>query len=82
MALLSIFGRQEKDSEETEPPAYHCTMVPYWDVPGEIGNEKRIAGYRCPACGQEFTITAGARFVEAERRRLKQEYDLDEAPKK
>jgi hypothetical protein len=57
-------------------------MIPYWDAPADIGNEKRIVGYRCPACGQEFSLTAGARFMEAERRRLRHEYELDEVAKK
>jgi hypothetical protein len=36
-------------------PCIHGALVPRWDNAADMGQEDKTTGYRCDACGKEFT---------------------------
>jgi hypothetical protein len=66
--------RTEQAASPSEPSDHECphyVLVPRWDDMADMGNESRASGFRCDACGQEFTPgeAQALRATEAERLR-------------
>ena len=59
-------GQVEADPAVCE----HITLIPKWDSADAIGREDAVSGYRCDACGAEFTPDEALRLRETESARI------------
>ncbi len=69
--------RRQRDDEEPraeieadEPVCEHVTLVPKWDNARDIGRVDQVSGYRCEACGAEFTPDEAVKLRETEAARV------------
>lgn len=85
MGLLDTFRKRVQPTSEAEvdsPACPHTVLIPKWDRLEDMGKEESIAGFRCDACGQEFTTGEGEHLLAQEKQRLEAEVlsrDVDEA---
>ena len=63
--------RAPQAAEDVEPTVCeHITLIPRWDSAEAMGREDAVSGYRCDACGAEFTPAEAVRLRETERARI------------
>ena len=49
----------------------HIVLVPRWDRAEDVGREDDVSGYRCEACGTEFTPYEATHLRATEAARLR-----------
>lgn len=54
------------------PTCPHATLIPRWESADEIGREDLASGFRCDACGEEFTPDQAAFLRATEAARIRQ----------
>ena len=71
------FLRKQRDEQtpqeqvEADPAVCeHITLIPKWDSADAIGRADAVSGYRCDACGAEFSPDEALRLRETERARI------------
>lgn len=57
---------------EDVPVCEHVALVARWESAEDIGKDERASGYKCEACGAEFTPTEAQRLRATEAARIKQ----------
>jgi len=57
---------------EEAPTCPHATLIPRWETADEIGKEELASGFRCDACGEEFTPDQAAFLRATEAARIRQ----------
>lgn len=79
MGILDrIFNRGE--SATKEPPeaeetsnreCLHVSLMPYWDEPGDMGDESKASRFECASCGSTFTPAEAEHLRATEAQRVR-----------
>jgi hypothetical protein len=75
MNLLKRLHRTEQPAPPAEPADHKCphsVLIPRWEDMADMGNEGRASGFRCDACGEEFTPSEAQALRATEAERLRQ----------
>ena len=84
MSFLSkLFGKGDTATLEREEAITitcpHTTLTPSWDSVADMGNEEKVTGYACQACGEHFTPSEGRALKASEAERVSNLQSLDES---
>ncbi len=65
MGLLDkLFGRRGADEKPVDAGACpHASLTARWDAPEDMGDLERASGFRCEACGADFSGEEGRRLL-------------------
>ena len=70
--LGSLFGKGKMEPAVATPVAtacLHTALLPRWDAVDDMGQEDKVSGFSCQACGESFSADEGRalRVTESER---------------
>ena len=61
--LNKLFKKGDSATAEREELASvacpHTTLTPRWDSVEDMGNDEKVTGYQCQACGEDFSAAEG-----------------------
>ncbi|MGH2585721.1 MAG: hypothetical protein ACRDJE_12480 [Dehalococcoidia bacterium] len=86
--LNKLFGRGDRaDHAQTATieqetgsttTCLHTSLTPSWDSVADMGQEDKVTGYACQACGQTFTPAEGRALRHSEANRVQSELKVSE----
>jgi hypothetical protein len=85
--LNKLFGRGDRagraqtatiEQETDSTTCLHTSLTPSWDSVADMGQEDKVTGYACQACGQTFTPEEGRVLRHTEANRVQSELKVSE----
>lgn len=75
MGVLSgLFGKNKTEPAATTPvvsTCLHTVLLPRWDAVDDMGQEDKVSGFSCQACGESFSADEGRALRATESERLR-----------